>query len=142
LGAADRPPPDLAAGPAAVERAGNAGWRPCCLALRPGGLDVGHDHRRRGARNHGPDAPPARRGDPALHPGRDPVCELTDRLSEQSVHLVRELPLFQNVGVVDRVDDRYGDHCVVVRFLTIACPPFGSPWVDAFTPEELVVVES
>jgi hypothetical protein len=64
------------------------------------------------------------------------------RVSPCSLHLTAELPLFQNVGTVDRVDARYGDHCVIVRFPTIACPPFGSPWVDAFTPDELVALES
>jgi hypothetical protein len=51
------------------------------------------------------------------------------------------LPLFQNVGVVDRIDERRGDHCVIVLFRGIACSPFGLPWVDAFTPDELVAVE-
>jgi hypothetical protein len=51
------------------------------------------------------------------------------------------LPLLQSVGVVDRIDERRGDHCVIVVFRGIACPPFGAPWVDTFTPDELVSVE-
>jgi hypothetical protein len=64
------------------------------------------------------------------------------RVSPCSLHLVADLPLFQNVGTVDRIDARYGDHSVVVMFLTIACPPFGSPWVDAFMPDELVLIST
>jgi hypothetical protein len=59
------------------------------------------------------------------------------RVSPCTLHLARELPLFQSVGVVDRVAARYGDHCVIVVFRGIACLPFGSPWLDAFTPDEL-----
>jgi hypothetical protein len=57
------------------------------------------------------------------------------------LHLARELPLFQSVGTVDRVDKRYGEHCVVVVFQAIPCPPFGGAWVDAFELDELVLVE-
>lgn len=56
-------------------------------------------------------------------------------------HLLHSVPLFQQVGVVDRIDGRLGDHEVVVRFPTIVCPPFGEPWVDSFTADELVAVE-
>ena len=56
------------------------------------------------------------------------------------LHLDRELPLFQSVGVVDRIDERRGDHCVIVVFRGIPCPPFGSGWVDAFTTDELMFV--
>ena len=56
------------------------------------------------------------------------------------LHLVRELPLFQSVGTVDRIEEHHGEHCVVVVFRSIPCPPFGSPWVDAFIPDELVLV--
>ena len=62
------------------------------------------------------------------------------RASPCQLHLARELPLFQNVGRVDRIDDRHGEHCVVVVFRAIPCPPFGEPWVDAFTPEELLPI--
>ena len=57
------------------------------------------------------------------------------------VHLQKDLPLFQNVGIVDRIDDRRGDHCVVVVFPTIHIPPLGSCWVDVFIPDELVPFE-
>jgi hypothetical protein len=30
------------------------------------------------------------------------------------LHLTSDVPLFQNVGVVDRIDERYGEHSVVV----------------------------
>jgi hypothetical protein len=57
------------------------------------------------------------------------------------LHLTLEFPLLQNVGAVDRIDERYGEHCVIVVFRGIACPPFGAPWVDAFTPDELMAVD-
>jgi hypothetical protein len=47
----------------------------------------------------------------------------------------------QVVGVVDRIDARCRDHRVVVRFPSVAVPPFGASWVDAFSPGELAVVE-
>jgi hypothetical protein len=53
------------------------------------------------------------------------------------LHLQADLPLFQSVGIVDRIDERFGKHCVVVRFPTIVSPPFGSAWVDTFAPDEL-----
>jgi hypothetical protein len=62
------------------------------------------------------------------------------KVSPCSLHLERELPLFQSVGRVDRIDERYGEHSVVVVFPTIACPPFGSAWVDTFAPGELVLI--
>jgi hypothetical protein len=49
------------------------------------------------------------------------------RVSPCSLHLASDLPLFQSVGTVDRVDERYGEHSVIVVFRGIACPPFGSP---------------
>ena len=57
-------------------------------------------------------------------------------------HLTSELPLFQNDGVVDRIDERRGDHCVIVVFPTIVCPPFGTAWCDVFTSDELVLVST
>jgi hypothetical protein len=57
------------------------------------------------------------------------------------LHPTSDLPLFQNVGVVDRIDHRRGDHCVIGVFWRIACPPFGSPWVDAFTLDELEPID-
>ena len=62
------------------------------------------------------------------------------KVSPCPLHLQRELPLFQSVAVVDRIDERRGEHCVVVVFRSTPCPPFGTPWVDAFTPDELVLV--
>ena len=56
------------------------------------------------------------------------------------LHLQRDLPLFQQVGVVDRLDERYGEHRYVVGFPTLTVPPFGSAWVDSFTASELVVI--
>ena len=55
-------------------------------------------------------------------------------------HLQSTLPLFQSVGVVDRIDDRRGGHPVVVVFPTIRTPPFGTAWVDTFAADELVPV--
>jgi len=80
---------------------------------------------------------------PTISPGaRVPVRWASlPRVSPCSLHLERDLPLFQSVGVVDRIDERYGEHSDVVRLPTITMPPFGSPWVDAFTPDEPVAVE-
>jgi hypothetical protein len=55
-------------------------------------------------------------------------------------HLRRQLPLFQQVGSVDRIDEGRGEHRVVVVFPGIHAPPFGSRWVDAFRPDELVLL--
>jgi hypothetical protein len=56
-------------------------------------------------------------------------------------HLQRALPLESAVGVVDRLDERYGDHPVVVRFPTVTVPPFGQAWVDGFAADELEAFE-
>jgi hypothetical protein len=77
---------------------------------------------------------------PEIRPGALVLVRF-DRRSPCPHHMQMSLPLFQNVGVVDRIDAHYGEHCVVVRFPTIACPPFGSPWVDAFSPGEVVLVD-
>ncbi len=66
-----------------------------------------------------------------------PPRELT-RLGCRHRHYMVGLPLEGAVGVVDRIDPRFGDHRVVVVFPTIHTPPFGSPWVDVFAPTELV----
>jgi hypothetical protein len=42
--------------------------------------------------------------------------------------------------VVDRIDERRSAHRVVVIFHGLHVPPFGSLWVDAFRPDELVLV--
>jgi hypothetical protein len=76
---------------------------------------------------------------PAIGPGARVMVRF-DRRSPCPHHLQHSLPLFQSVGVVDRVDERRGDHCVIVMFRGIACPPFGAPWVDAFTLGELMLV--
>jgi hypothetical protein len=55
-------------------------------------------------------------------------------------HLQRQLPLFQQVGSVDRIDTWRGEHRVVVVFHGLHVPPFGSLWVDVFRPDELVVI--
>jgi hypothetical protein len=46
-----------------------------------------------------------------------------------------------HVGIVDRVDERLGDHPVVVEFRTLRCPILGTTWVDSFKPSELMVVD-
>ena len=46
-------------------------------------------------------------------------------------HRIAEVPLFQNVGVVDGFDNRRGEHRVVVVFRGIHSPVFGEPWVEA-----------
>lgn len=58
-----------------------------------------------------------------------------------NLHLTSGLPLEGTVGVVDRVDRRFADHNVIVVFHTIVTRPFGEPWVDGFTADELELVE-
>src|SRR5215218_8455180 len=41
------------------------------------------------------------------------------------------------VGTVDRLDDRFGDHPIIVVFNTLRHPPFNDPWVEGFSPVEL-----
>ena len=53
-------------------------------------------------------------------------------------HLERDLPLFQQVGTVDRLEPWRGEHRVVVVFRGLHVPPLGTCWVDAFRPDELV----
>ena len=55
-------------------------------------------------------------------------------------HLCR----FQNVvqtegevGVVERLDERFGDHSVIVVFTTVRHPPFNDPWVRGFNAVKL-----
>ena len=55
-------------------------------------------------------------------------------------HLQRDLPLFQQVGIVDRIDAHRGDHHVIVVFRGLHVPPFGLLWVDVFRPDEVVPV--
>jgi hypothetical protein len=64
-----------------------------------------------------------------------------DRRSPCGHHLLHDLPLFQAVGVVDRIDTRCRGHPVIVRFPTVPVPPFGTAWCDAFATGELVVIE-
>jgi hypothetical protein len=40
-------------------------------------------------------------------------------------------------GVVDRLDDRFGDHPIIVVFISLRHPPFGEPWVEGFSDVEL-----
>ena len=41
------------------------------------------------------------------------------------------------VGTVDRLDARFGDHPIVVVFDALRHPPFNDPWVDRYSPVEL-----
>jgi hypothetical protein len=41
------------------------------------------------------------------------------------------------IGVVDRLDDRFGDHPIIVVFNALRHPPFNDPWVESFSPVEL-----
>ena len=45
------------------------------------------------------------------------------------------------VGVMDRLDARFGDHPIVVVFDGLRHPPFNDPWVDRFSATELERVE-
>jgi hypothetical protein len=77
---------------------------------------------------------------PAIIPGTLVLIRF-DRHSPCGHHLLHELPLFQAVGVVDWIDDRFRDHKVAVRFPSVKTEPFGASWVDAFAPGELVVIQ-
>jgi hypothetical protein len=61
-------------------------------------------------------------------------------VSPCGLHLQRDLPLFQQVGVADRIDAWRDEHCVFVVFHGLHVPPFGSLWVDVFRPDERVPV--
>jgi hypothetical protein len=41
------------------------------------------------------------------------------------------------IGLVDRLDARFGDHPIVVAFATLRHRPFSDPWADAHSPVEL-----
>ena len=87
-----------------------------------------------------------RRFDPGMSPAIRPGAVVLVRwasvphASPCHLHLDRDSRLFKQVGVVDRFDERWGDDCVVLVFGGIRCSPFGSTWVDAFTPDELVLI--
>ena len=53
-----------------------------------------------------------------------------------SLHCLEAIPaLLQAIGTVDRVDERFGDHRVVVVF---DLWHLGTRWTDRFRPSELV----
>ena len=76
---------------------------------------------------------------PEIRPGAR-VLVRHDRHRPCARHMLHSVSLFQQIGVVDRIDGRLGEHQIVVRFPTIACPPFGEAWVDSFMASELVVI--
>ena len=45
------------------------------------------------------------------------------------------------VGMVDCLDARFGDHPVIVVFNALRHPPFNDPWVEGFSPVEFERVE-
>ena len=51
-----------------------------------------------------------------------------------SLHCVESVPVLGAIGTVDRVDERFGDHCVVVVF---DLWHEGTQWSARFTPSEL-----
>jgi hypothetical protein len=75
--------------------------------------------------------------DSGIRPGTHVLVRWAGLPHVSPCHLypVRELPLFQSVGIVDRIDGRYGEHCVMVVFRGIPVPPFGTAWCDVFTPD-------
>ena len=42
---------------------------------------------------------------------------------------------------MDQIDERYGEHRVVVVFPGIRVPPFGTAWCDAFAESELEPID-
>ncbi len=67
----------------------------------------------------------ARQGEGGVHP------------AERAVPPARAVrgPVLGTIGTVDRVDERLGEHCVVVVFDLWA---YGTRWTDRFKPGELV----
>jgi hypothetical protein len=53
-----------------------------------------------------------------------------------SLHSVESVPVLEAIGTVDRVDERLGEHCVVVVF---DLWHLGMQWTDRFMPSELVL---
>src|SRR5687768_10459167 len=89
------------------------------------------------------DFPPSRRVPGCMSPGIRPGARVPvrhDRRHPRAHHEGKDLALFQHVGVVDRIDERFGDHRYIVVFPTLAVPPFGAAWCDAFTASEPVSV--
>ena len=50
------------------------------------------------------------------------------------LHSLSTVPVLGAIGMVDRVDERFGDHCVVVVF---DLWHEGTQWTDRFKPSEL-----
>ncbi len=50
------------------------------------------------------------------------------------LHALNAVPVLGAIGTVDRVDDRLGEHCVVVVF---DLWHLGTQWTDRFRPSEL-----
>jgi hypothetical protein len=75
-----------------------------------------------------------------IHPGARVLVRWAGlpHVSPCSRRLPTHLPLFQSVGIVDRIDAHRGDHHVIVVFRDLHVPPFGSLWLDVFRPDELV----
>jgi len=56
-------------------------------------------------------------------------------------HCEGSIPIRGAVGTVDQIDERYGEHRVVVVFPGIRVPPFGTAWCDAFAESELEPID-
>ena len=52
-----------------------------------------------------------------------------------SLHCVESVPMLEAIGTVDRVDERLGEHCLVVVF---DLWHLGTQWTDRFRPSKLV----
>ncbi len=69
----------------------------------------------------------------ALRPG-DRVRVAILRNEPCHLHSLETVPVLGAIGTVDRVDERFGEHCVVVVFDLWYQ---GTRWTDRFKPSEL-----
>jgi hypothetical protein len=56
------------------------------------------------------------------------------------VHHQRYVPTEGQIGVVNRLDYRFGDHPIIVVFNCLRHPPFSDPWVEGFGADELEMI--
>ena len=73
-----------------------------------------------------------------MRPG-DRVRVAIPRNEPCSLHSLETVPVLGVIGTVDRVEERFGEHCVVVVF---DLWHRGTRWTDRFKPSELVPVHA
>ena len=81
---------------------------------------------------------------PKIRPGARVRVVSASELVRQGCHhkhYLHGVVLDGAVGVVDRIDPRYGKHRVVAEFPTVTTQPFGTAWADCFGADELEIAE-